>query len=77
MVAEHVTDVYLAPIEMDGSDEPVFVSTDIECDKLPDFVCGWEGDTQSLKIREVVPLHDFGPPDKSTFAVGVLLPKLA
>ena len=36
MVAEHVTDVYLAPIEMDGSDEPVFVSTNIEYDKIPD-----------------------------------------
>ena len=72
-----MTDVYLAPIEMDGSDEPVFVSPDIEYDKIPDFVCGWESGMQSLKAREVMPLHDFEPPDKGAFAVGVLLPESA
>jgi hypothetical protein len=72
-----MANVDLAPVEMDGSDESVFVPTDVEHDEVSDFVCRREGGTQGLKARKVMPLHDFKPSSKGAFAVGVLLPKLA
>jgi hypothetical protein len=76
-VGQHIADIDLAPVEMDGSDQPVFVPANIEHDEVANFVRRWESGSHSLKGREVMPLHDFEPPGKSTFAVGVLLPKLA
>ena len=76
-MGQHMADVDLAPVKMDGGDQPVFVPANIEHDEVADFVRCWEGGPQGLKTRKVVPLHDFEPPGKSTFAVGVLLPKLA
>lgn len=70
-------DIDLAPVEMDGSDEPVFVPANVKHDDVADFVRRGESGSQSLKAHEVMPLHDFEPPGKSTFAVGVLLPELA
>lgn len=67
----------LAPVEMDSGDESVFISANVEHHEVSDFVRRGEGGTQGLKARKVVPLHDFKPSGKSTFAVGVLLPKLA
>jgi hypothetical protein len=72
-----MADVDLAPIEMDGGDEPIFVPANVEHHEVSDFVRRGEGGTQGLKARKVVPLHDFEPSSKGTFAVGVLFPKLA
>ena len=58
-------------------DEAVFVPADVEHDEVTDFVRRWERGSQSLTGCEVMLLHDFEPPGKSAFAVGVLLPKLA
>jgi len=75
-MGQHVADVDLAPVEMAGSDESVFVPTDVEHDAVSDFVHCGKGRTQGLKARKVVSLHDFAPSGKGTFAVGVLFPKL-
>jgi hypothetical protein len=75
-MGQHVADVNLAPVEMDGSDESVFVPTNVEHDKVSDFVRRGKGSTQGLKARKVVLLHDFEPSGKGAFAVGVLFPKL-
>ena len=72
-----MADVDLAPIEMDDGDEAIFVPTNVEHNEVSDFVRREEGGTQGLKARKIVPLHDFEPSSKGTFAVGVLLPKLA
>lgn len=68
-----MTNVCLTPVEMDDGDEPVLISPDIEYNKIADFVRIWEGGTQSLKAEEVVLLHDFEPPGKGIFTIGVLL----
>jgi hypothetical protein len=65
------------PIEMDGSDQPVFVPTNVEHDKISDFVRCWKGSPQAFKTRKVVLLHDFKPSEKGTFTVRMLFPKLA
>jgi hypothetical protein len=72
-----MADIDLAPVEMDGGDEPVFVPANVEDNEISDFIRRGEGGTQGLKAREVVPLHDFEPSSKGIFAVGVLCPKLA
>ena len=76
-MGQHVADVDLAPVEMDGGDQPVFVPTNVEHDEVSDSVRRGEGSPQGFKTRKVVPLHDFEPSDKGTFTVRVLFPKLA
>jgi len=76
-MGQHVADVNLAPVEMDGGDESVFVPANVEHDKVSDFVRRGKGSTQGFQARKVVLLHDFEPSGKGTFAVGVLFPKLA
>lgn len=72
-----MADIDFTPVEMDSGYESVFVSANVEHQEVPDFVRRGEGSTQGLKAGKVVTLHDFEPSSKSTFAVGVLLPKLA
>jgi hypothetical protein len=76
-VGQHVADVDLATVEMDGGDQPVFVPADVEHNEVSDFVRRGEGSPQGFKARKVVPLHDFEPSEKGTFTVRVLFPKLA
>jgi hypothetical protein len=76
-VGQHVADVDLAPVEMDGGDQPVFVPANVEYDEVSDFVRRGEGRSQGFKARKIVPLHDFEPSDQGTFTVRVLCPKLA
>jgi len=72
-----VADVDLAPVEMDGSDESVFVPPNIEDDEVADFVRRGKGNPQGFKTRNVVPLHDFKPSEQGAFTVRMPLPKLA
>ena len=76
-MGQHVADIDLASVEMDGSDESIFVSANVEHDEVADLVRRWESSPQGLKARKVVSLHDFEPSGKRTFAIGVLFPKLA
>jgi hypothetical protein len=76
-VGQHVADVDFAPVEMDGSDESIFVPTNVEHNEVANFIRCGEGGTQGLKAHEVVPLHDLEPANKGIFAIGVLCPKLA
>ncbi len=71
-----MADVDLAPVEMDGRNQSVFVPANVKHDEVSNFVRRWEGGSQGLKARKVVPLHDFEPSGKGAFAVGVLRPKL-
>jgi hypothetical protein len=72
-----VPDVNLTTIEMDGGDKSVFVPANVEHNEITDFVHRRKGGTQGFKARKVMPLHDFEPANKGTFAVWVLFPKLA
>jgi hypothetical protein len=76
-VGQHVADVDLAPIEMDGGDQSVFVPANVAHDEISDFVRRREGSPQGFKARKVMLLHDFEPSNKGTFTVRVLFPKLA
>jgi hypothetical protein len=71
-----MADVDFASVEMDGSNQSVFVPANVKHDEIANFVRRWEGGSQGLKARKVVPLHNFEPAGKGTFTVGVLLPKL-
>jgi hypothetical protein len=75
-MGQHVADVNLAPVAMDGGNKSVFVPANVEHEKVADFVRRGKRSTQGLKVRKVVLLHDFEPSDQGTFAVGVLFPKL-
>jgi hypothetical protein len=75
-MGQHVPDVDFAPVEMEGRNQAVFVPTNVKHDDVSHFVRRWEGGSQGLETCKVVPLHDFVPPGKGTFAVGVLRPKL-
>ena len=76
-MSKHVADVNLAPVEMDGGNESVFVPANVEHDKVSDFVRRGESSPQGFKACKVVLLHDFEPSDKGTFTVRVLFPELA
>jgi hypothetical protein len=76
-VGQHVADIDVVPVEMDGGDESVFVPANVEHNEISDFIRRAEGGTQGLKARKIVPLHDFEPSGKGIFTVGVLCPKLA
>jgi hypothetical protein len=60
-VGQYVADVDFAPVEMDGGNQAVFVPTDVKHEEISNFVRRWEGGSQGLKARKVVPLHDFEP----------------
>lgn len=72
-----MADVDLAPIEMDGSEQPVFVPPNVEHDQISDFIRCGKGSPQGFKTRKVMPLHDFKPSEKGTFTVRMPFPKLA
>jgi hypothetical protein len=76
-VRQHVADINLVAVEMDGGDESVFVPANVEHDEVADFVRRGERGSQGLKTRKVVSLHDFEASGKSTFTIGGLFPKLA
>ena len=65
-----MADVDLTPVEMDGGDQSVFVSANVEHDKVSDFVRCGEGRPQGFKARKVVLLHDFEPSDKGVVLSG-------
>ena len=64
-----MADVDLAPVEMDGCNQAVFVPTNVKHDEVANFVRRWEGGSQGLKARKVVPLHDFEPSGKADNAM--------
>lgn len=56
-----MTDIYFAAIEMNGCDQPVFISADIENDPMVEFVSGRKNSSQLGKIIEFSLLHNLEP----------------
>ena len=60
-MGENMTDIYLAAIEMDGRDQPVFVAADVENDPVVELIHGGENLSQFGKTMEFSLLHDLEP----------------
>ena len=75
-VSQHVADVNLTPIEMDGGDQSVFVPANVEHSLKPDLSAMGK---VACKVLQTVKscLHDFEPSNQGLFTVWVLFPKLA
>ncbi len=56
-----MTDIYFAAIEMNGCDQPVFISADIENDPMVEFVSRRKNSSQLGKIIEFSLLHNLEP----------------
>ncbi len=56
-----MTDVHFASIEMNGRDQPVFVSADIENDPMVEFVGRRKDLSQLGKVIEFSLLHNLEP----------------
>lgn len=56
-----MTDINFAAIEMDGCDQPVFVTADVENDPVIQFISGGEYLSQFGEIVEFSFLHDLKP----------------
>lgn len=56
-----MTDIYFAAIEMNGCDQGVFISADIENDPMVEFVSGRKNSSQLGKIIEFSLLHNLEP----------------
>lgn len=71
-----MTNIHFAAIEMNGRDQPVFVSADIENDPMVKFIGGRKNPSQLSKVIEFSLLHNLEPTLQRHSAVGVFLPEL-
>jgi hypothetical protein len=75
-VGQHVADVDLAPVEMDGGDQPVFVPANVKHDEVPTLsAVGKVARKVSTLVKScccMILNHV-----KGNFTVRVLFPKLA
>jgi hypothetical protein len=60
-MSKNMTDIHLAAIEVNGCDQPVFVSADVEDDPMIQLVGGREDLSQFGKAIEFCFLHDLEP----------------
>lgn len=72
-----MADIHLTAIEMDRSDQPIFIAADIEDDPLIYFVGGWKCAAEFGKISELRGCHHLEPARQGCLAVGVSFPKQA
>ena len=72
-----MADIHLAAIEMDRSDQPIFVAADVEDDPLIHFVGGWKCGAEFGKISELRGCHHLEPARQGCLAVGMSFPKQA
>jgi hypothetical protein len=74
-MCQHVTDIHLAAVEVNGSDQPILVTANIEYDPIVNVVRRWENGTQLRKTPERRMPHHFEPSSECCPAVRVLFPK--
>ncbi len=74
-MGQNMTNIYFAAIEMNGGDQPVFITADIENDPVIEFIGGGEDLSQLGKTVEFGLLHDLEPTHQGCLAVGMFLPK--
>jgi hypothetical protein len=74
-MSENMTDIHFATIEMDGRDQPGFVTADVENDPGIEFIGGRKDLSQFGETFEFGFLHDLEPTHERCLAVGIFLPK--
>jgi len=76
-VREDVANVYFAALEVDRSNEAIFVASDVKHDQLSDFIGRRESGMQGVEAAEFALAHDFEPAGQGALAVRIVLPKAA
>jgi len=71
-----MTNVHFAAVEMDGGNQSVFVTTNIENNPLVNFVRRWKSHAQFCKTLKLALLNDLKPSQKGCLAVWVFFPEL-
>jgi hypothetical protein len=72
---QNVANVNLAPIKMDGGDQPILVAAYIEYNPIANLISRWKGFPQLCKIAIPSLADDLKPTQKGRTAIGMLLPK--
>jgi hypothetical protein len=60
-MSENITDIHFTAIEMNGCDQPVFITADIEDDPMVEFISRRENLSQFSKGVKLSLLHDLEP----------------
>jgi hypothetical protein len=71
-----MTNVNFTAIEVDRSDQPVFIARNVKNDPMIQFIGSREGLPQFGKVIEFGPLHDLEPMQQRRPAFRMLFPKL-
>lgn len=58
---EHMSDIYLLPIEMHRSTQAILVAANIKCDEIADLISRRKDCLQVLKTAELTLAHNFEP----------------
>lgn len=71
-----MADISFIAIKMYGSDESVFIPTNIKNNEISHFISRWECISQLTETCEITFSHNFEPARKWIFAIGITFPKL-
>jgi hypothetical protein len=72
---KNVSNVNLAPIEVDRSNKPILVATNVEDNPIANLISRWKRLTQISKTSIASPADHLKPTKKRRPTVGMLLPK--
>ena len=75
-MGENMTNIHFAAVEMNGRDQPIFVTANVEDDPVVEFIGGWEDLSQFGKTMKFALLHDLEPTLQRHSTVRMFLPKL-
>ena len=64
-----------AAIEVDRSNQAIFIAADIENDPIVDLIGRWESRPQAFKARELALPDNLVPAQERLFAIGIPFPK--
>lgn len=76
-MSQNMPYIHPTTVEMDRCDQPVLVATDVEHNPIIYFVRRWKGLSQVIETSELSAFHNLKPANQRSFAVRMLLPKVA
>lgn len=72
---QHVADIDLSAVELDGCHQSIFVASDVAHGEAIHHISTWKGLAKLSKTRKVRPPHNLKPAVEWCFAVGILFPE--
>jgi hypothetical protein len=76
-VGQHVADVYLTTIEVDGCDQAILISADVENREIIHTVSGWKRFSQLRKAAEISRGDKFVPTAERLLTLRFVHPKVS